>query len=186
MNSEPRKNVLLTGDPACGKTTLVRRVIEQLSDLRLAGFYTREIRRQGKRLGFEAVGLSGSRAVLAHVVFRSGLRVGRYGVQLEQFDELIHEELRRPPDEVDLYVIDEIGKMECYSDRFVQTVQTLLDGPLPLLGTVGQRGRGFIEQVKRRSDVRVVLVTAENREQLVKGIANQLRRQSGARGSSAP
>jgi nucleoside-triphosphatase len=167
-------NVLLTGQPGCGKTTLVRRVIEQLGDLQTAGFYTQEIRRQGKRLGFEAVGLSGGRAVLAHVVFRSTLRVGRYGVQLEKFEALIEAEFGKAADAVDLFVIDEIGKMECFSKRFVEAARKVLDGPVPLLGTVGYKGRGFIEQVKRRGDVRVIEVTPANREELVGGLVNRI------------
>lgn len=168
------KNLLLTGQPGCGKTTLVRRVIEQLRDQRAGGFYTQEIRRQGKRLGFEAVGLGGQRAVLAHVVFRSPLRVGRYGVQLEKFEELVDAELAGAPDEVDLFVIDEIGKMECYSERFVAAVREVLDGTVPVLGTVGYKGRGFIEEVKQRGDVRVIEVTPANREELVPGLVSRI------------
>ena len=45
LSPSPAKNLLLTGPPGCGKTTVVRRVIHQLSHLRLAGFYTEEMRR---------------------------------------------------------------------------------------------------------------------------------------------
>jgi hypothetical protein len=34
------KNLLLTGAPRCGKTTVLERVVEQLGELRLAGFLT--------------------------------------------------------------------------------------------------------------------------------------------------
>jgi nucleoside-triphosphatase len=74
------KNLLLTGAPGCGKTTVLERVVEELSDLRLAGFLTVELREHGQWVGFKAVGLSGRRAILAHVRFRSPLSVGRYGV----------------------------------------------------------------------------------------------------------
>lgn len=183
--SRQGKNLLLTGQPACGKTTLVRRVIERLSDLQLAGFYTQEIRRQGKRLGFEAVGLGGGRAVLAHMVFRSPLRVGRYGVQLEKFEALIQAEVGKPAAKVDLFVIDEIGKMECFSERFVEAARKVLDGPVPVLGTIGYKGRGFIEEVKRRGDVRVIEVTPANRDELVGGLANRFRRKSEARNAES-
>jgi nucleoside-triphosphatase len=80
------KNVLLTGPPGCGKTTALRRLIERLADLRLAGFYTQEVRERGQRVGFEAVSLSGRRALLAHVRSRSPHRVGRYGVEPERLE----------------------------------------------------------------------------------------------------
>jgi len=51
------KNLLLTGPPGCGKTTVLRRLVERLGGLRLAGFYTQELRAQGPRVGFEALSL---------------------------------------------------------------------------------------------------------------------------------
>ena len=39
------KNILLTGRPGCGKTTLIKRVVEELA-LPAGGFYTEEIRQR--------------------------------------------------------------------------------------------------------------------------------------------
>jgi nucleoside-triphosphatase THEP1 len=78
------KNVLLTGPPGCGKTTVVCRLIERLGDLCRAGFYTQEIREQGQQVGFEAASLSGWHALLAHIRFRSRHRVVRYGVEQDR------------------------------------------------------------------------------------------------------
>lgn len=36
--------ILLTGPPDCGKTSVLCRLAEWLGDLRLAGFYTQEVR----------------------------------------------------------------------------------------------------------------------------------------------
>ena len=96
LSLSPPKNLLLTGPPGCGKTTVIRRVIHQLSHLRLAGFYTQEIRDDDRRVGFEAVGLRGSSVVLAHVDFAGRHRVGRYGVDLAGLESLIKTELQRP------------------------------------------------------------------------------------------
>ena len=71
------KNLLLTGLPGCGKTTVVRRVAERLGDLRVAGFLSLELREHGQRVGFEAIDLSGQRAILAHVRSRSPTRYAR-------------------------------------------------------------------------------------------------------------
>jgi nucleoside-triphosphatase THEP1 len=95
------KNLLLTGAPGCGKTTVLERVAEHLGDLRLAGFLTVELREHGQRVGFEAVGLGGRRAPLAHIRHRSPLSVGRFGVAPHRLVPLVGEELTRPPGTVD-------------------------------------------------------------------------------------
>jgi nucleoside-triphosphatase len=134
------KNLLLTGPPGCGKTTVVVRLIGRLAGLRLGGFYTQELRERGRRVGFEAVGLSGGRAVLAHVRSRSRRRVGRYGVDPERFQPLVEAELGRREDEADVYLIDEIGKMELLCPAFVGAVPRLLDAPVPVVATVALKG----------------------------------------------
>jgi len=167
------KNVLLTGPPGCGKTTVVRCVVEQLRDRRLAGFYTREIRQRGRRLGFEAIGLNGGSTVLAHLDFKSRQRVGRYGVELDGFDRLVREELDGD-EEVDLFVIDEFGKMEMFSETFASTAVAALDGPVPVLATIAARGGGLIARTKERPDVEVIEVTGANREGLPGALVGKL------------
>jgi len=163
----PAKNFLATGPPACGKTTLVLRVVEQLSDLHISGFYTRELREGGNRVGFEAIGISsGLHAILAHVHSKSRLRVGKYGVEAAALAPLVRAELARPPGGVDLFVIDEVGKMELFCAEFVDAVRRLLAGPVPLLATVAMKGGGLIAEVKGREDVRLVEVTLANRDRL--------------------
>jgi nucleoside-triphosphatase len=169
------KNVLLTGVPGCGKTTVVRRVIERLRDLRLAGFYTQELRKAGKRVGFEAVGLGGTRDPLADVETASDLRVGRYGVDLAAFETLLNAELVSPPGQVDLYVLDEVGKMECFSELFVAATKRILEGPVPVLATVAAKGSGFIAQVRSRTDAELLTVTPANRDALPEMIAERTR-----------
>ena len=48
MSESHAKNLLLTGPAGCGKTTVIRRLIEQLAGRRIAGFYAQEIRREGQ------------------------------------------------------------------------------------------------------------------------------------------
>jgi nucleoside-triphosphatase len=164
-------NLLLTGAPGCGKTTVLERVVKHLADLRLAGFLTLELREHGQRVGFEAVGLSGRRAILAHVGWRSPVSVGRYGVEPDRLLPLIEEELVRPSGSVDCFVIDEIGKMECHCVQVVATMRRLLGDPIPVVATIALRGGGFIADVKQRNDIQVVEVTHGNRPALPVQIA---------------
>jgi nucleoside-triphosphatase len=161
------KNLLLTGPPSCGKTTAVLRLVDRLTRLRLVGFYTREVREGGGRVGFEVVGIStGTHAVLAHVRSRSRFRVGRYGVEPLALAPLVAAELDKPASEVDLFVVDEIGKMELLCPEFVDATRRLLGGAAPLLATVATKGGGLIAEAKVRPDVRLVEVTPANRDGL--------------------
>jgi len=75
---------------------------------------------------------------------------------------------------VDLYVIDEIGKMECASDLFVEWAGRALDSSLPVLARVAAKGGGFIGSVKSRSDVEIVQLSAENRNGLPASLVGRL------------
>ena len=68
-------------------------------------------------------------------------------------------------------LIDEIGKMECFSNAFVDAVQRLLDGSTPAIATVASKGAGFISEVKARIDVELIEVTLGNRDELPRRLA---------------
>ena len=155
--------LLLTGHPGVGKTTVVRKVAEKL-DRRPAGFYTEEVREKAARRGFRAVTFDGNESVIADVDRRGPPRVGKYGVDVSAIDKLADTALR--PKQSAVYIIDEIGKMECLSSRFVDATQKLLDSGQPVVATIGQKGGGFIAEVKRRADAELWVVTRENRDEL--------------------
>jgi len=102
-------------------------------------------------------------------------RVGRYGVDLESFEAIVEAELYRRPGDVEVFVVDEIGKMECMSPVFVEAVVRILDCPVPVLATVAAKGGGFITQVKARPDVEIVTVTTANRDRLPDELASRFR-----------
>lgn len=163
MSDTRHSNVLITGRPGVGKTTVIMRLAELLADHSLAGFYTEELRGRHGRFGFRAVTLTGHEATLAHVDVESTARVGRYGVDVPAFEALVLPELART---CDIVLIDEIGKMECFSSRFISAVESLLDSPTSVVATVAMKGRGFIEEVKSRPDVDLHEVTRYNRNAL--------------------
>jgi nucleoside-triphosphatase len=63
-------------------------------------------------------------------------------------------------------VIDEVGKMECYSARFRETLIRVLDADNRLIGSIALKGTPFIEGIKRRDDVELIRVTEQNRDRL--------------------
>jgi nucleoside-triphosphatase len=176
--SSPMNNLLLTGPPGCGKTSVLEQVVEQLGDLRLAGFLNLELREHGQRVGFEAIGLGGRRAILAHVRFRTLVSVGRYGVEPDRLVPLIDEELVRASGTVDAYLIEEVGKMECHCPQFIEAVRGLLEGLVPLVASIALRGGGFIAEVKNRPDVQALEVSHGNRQALPEQIATWVKRRT--------
>ncbi len=167
-------NLLLTGRPGVGKTTLVRRVLEELDDVPATGFYTAEIRSGGRRVGFRIVTLNGQEANLAHVDIPSKHRVSRYGVDVAAFERVALPCLVPGPSPC-LIVIDEIGKMECFSRAFQKAVVRALEADTPVLATIALRGDRFIEGLKAREDIELVQITPANRDNLVKKLAIRLR-----------
>ena len=131
----------------------------------LGGFYTEEIRAAGARRGFRLVTFDGRRAVMAHVDVRGPAWVGKYGVDVAALERLAASALALR-DDVGVYLVDEIGKMECLSPGFVAAMRALLDSPRLVVATIGQRGGGFIAEVKARPDTELWEVTLASRDGL--------------------
>ena len=143
---------------------MVQKVVSRFPG-KSAGFYTREVRREGRRVGFEIVTLDGQVAWLSHVDFPGPLRVGKYGVNLDNLHRLALPALEPAPG-IDLIVVDEIGKMECLSPAFVKAVERLWDAPVALLITVAEKGGGYIARVKEKPSRLLLQVTPHNRDNL--------------------
>src|SRR6266508_594377 len=154
--------LLLTGPPGVGKTTVLRRAADKLSDVEIRGFVTEEIREAGQRVCFRIETFDGQSDVLAHVKIRSPHKISKYGVDLAALDFIVSEQLSRR--RAGLVFIDEIGKMECLSRRFVETVESLVDSAGVFVAPVASHGGGFIEEIKQRPDLLIERVSRANRD----------------------
>ena len=167
------KNLLITGFPGVGKTTLIERLSEALTYLHPVGFYTEEIREGGERKGFELVNLEGKRGVLSHVDIKSPYRVGRYKVDISGFEDFLDGISFSNPF-TRLIIIDEIGKMECLSDRFKKLLREALGSGKWVIATIALKGSGLITEVKQRQDVKLFEITRNNRDSLFSDILKEI------------
>lgn len=152
-------HLFLTGKPSCGKTTLIKILIGDIPNKR--GFFTEEIREHGQRVGFKIVTLRGEEAVFSHQDFKSPYKVSKYGVDLETFNSLAVKELEQALNEdCDYVVIDELGGMELFSEKFKGVVSKLLD-TRKIIGTVSFKEDAFLDQIKKRNDVCIVNLNIE-------------------------
>ena len=171
-----RKNILVTGLPGIGKTTLIKQLVYELSRYSLRGFYTEEIRYKGERKGFQLVSLNGKRSILAHslhVLIDSPYRIGKYRVDVSAFDSFL-DSLSLPESEDGIIIIDEIGKMECLSVKFVRLIQDLLDSKNIVIATIAHTDGGIKGKIKEREDVRLFKMNLENRDRLREEIMETL------------
>jgi nucleoside-triphosphatase len=159
------KNLLLTGKPGSGKTTALIAAVK-LIGMRAGGFYTQEVREKGERIGFNIVTLSGRSRMMASKGFRSPRRVGSYGVDVEAIDTLAAGSIEEAIEKDDLIVIDEIGKMELFSDVFRRSILKALDSPKPVIGVIMEKHDEFADKVKARADVKLIGVTHKNRDEV--------------------
>ncbi len=170
-----RKKVLLTGRPGCGKTTLIKRVVNKLA-LPAGGFYTEEIREGGQRVGFKIITLEGKEAIFAHVDFKTRERVGKYGLNLSALEAVGVKAIRESVRAQQLVVTDEIGPMELRSAIFRDAVSEALDSNVPILATITARSLPFADAIKKRPDVIVIEVRQDNREQLASELSDQFKK----------
>jgi len=168
-----KKNILITGPPGIGKTTLVMKISRTLADRRPVGFYTEEIRERGIRKGFSLVDFAGRRGILSHIDIKGRYSVGRYGVDVATFDDFLKRIPFFSPDS-HVIMIDEIGKMECISSEFRKLLTAILDSEKPLVATIGEKGEGLIAGTKKRDDVEIFAMTHANRDSLSSIIAERV------------
>ena len=160
--------ILLTGKPGIGKTTVIKKVLQMLGD-KAIGFYTEDYRdpKTHRRKGFKVITYNGKEGILADVDFESDYRVGKYGVDVKQFEKLAIPILEKALKEKDkIVVIDEIGKMEFFSEKFKNLIKQIMEDPeIKVIATISKKDfHPLIKEIKNLPDVELIEVTWENRD----------------------
>ena len=162
----------MTGPPRCGKTTVLLKVVSELRrrGLRVGGITTPEVREGGRRVGFRVLDIyTGESGRLAWAGLRSRFRVGRYGVDVEDFERVAVPALERAVRECDVVCVDEIGRMELYSRRFEKALAEVLESGKPFVATLH---RALVGRYGGLGEL--IWVTPENRDHLPRRIVQKV------------
>ena len=126
--------ILLTGMPNTGKSTAIMSLIDVLGRDRCGGFYTKEILQDGQRVGFRTHTFSGKEFILAHVDFPKVYAVEEFGVDLDSFERICIDEILNCDKQY--LIIDEIGSMQLYSDKFKKLLLDLHKSERKIIATI--------------------------------------------------
>jgi nucleoside-triphosphatase len=156
--------IFLTGEPRCGKSTVLMKIIDILKKkgLNVGGFISPEIRDRNDRTGFKVVDIhSGEEGTLASINQKTGPHVGKYHVDLEDFERVALKALNFAMEECDVVCIDEVGTMELFSQKFKEKIEKILELEKPVVVVLH---RNLANKYKKYG--KVIYVTPENRERL--------------------
>lgn len=134
----------------------------------IGGMITEPIMENEERIGFKVLDwMSKEEAILAHVEFESSITVGKYGIDIDALETIGVKAISDASVSADIIIIDEVGKMEVESKKFVETVKAALDTDKPLILTLHKKSRNpLLQDIRRRDDVRILEVTPINRNLL--------------------
>jgi len=127
--------IFISGKPMVGKTTLIKRIIEEFGIEHFFGFWTEEIREGKTRSGFILKTTWGVEKLFASKKIKTNYRVGKYYLLIENIDEIVDYILNNL-NKNKIIVIEEIGRMEWYSEKFRNLINKILREEYDVLATV--------------------------------------------------
>ena len=175
---ETKPKIGITGLPNVGKTATLAAICRKLErdDFVVGGMITRAYRPPpgDERVGFYVENWeTGEKEVFSSKEFNTKYKTetddGVYFVDLEPLDRIGVKAIRDSieDEEVDIIIIDEVGKMEMHSEAFNSAVKAALDCPKPIIMTLHKKSRNpLLQDLRRRDDVRILEVTAVNKNLL--------------------
>ena len=171
--------ILITGPPKIGKSTLIKNLIEYFKsqNLTVDGFLTPELRIKGKRIGFllERIGEKEKVILAKKSNYKSKQKLGSYNVFLDDFEDFIEFLDHLKSETIDLIIIDEIGKMELFSEKFGSILKNLFTSRKSIIATIGlQINHDIKDWLLSRKEITLYTINRENRQEIFIQIVNNI------------
>ena len=162
--------IFITGKPGCGKSTLIGELIKLAEQKGVAycGILTPEMRKDGSRIGFKIVALpDGEEEILASIEL-SYPKVSKYGVNVKGIDKIVGV-VERNFSKAEVVFIDEIGKMEMFSEEFKKFLAKVLRSDKRVVATLNL---ALLNEFKNYG--KLFFLTRENYEKVRKEILTHI------------
>lgn len=162
--------IFLTGRPGIGKTTVIKKLVNLMKD-KAIGFWTEEFRdsKTNKRLGFKVITTDGKISTLADKNLTSPFKVGSYGVNIKDFEEVVIPLLEKAIMQKNkIIIIDEIGKMELFSEKFLNLIKKIVfSSDYSIIATIPIKDiHPVVASLRKLENINLIEITTENRDKV--------------------
>ncbi|TFG28316.1 MAG: hypothetical protein EU532_05600 [Promethearchaeota archaeon] len=171
--------ILIIGPPRCGKSTMISKLIRLYTEenYKIFGFLTPEVKKDNNREGFDVQDIcSKDRFPLARVGnYNTRFTLGKYSVFVKEFENYIDTLFNIEDREINLIIIDEIGKMELYSEKFQELIKKLFKSNIPIIATIGEKMKHSVKDyILRLPNTKLLNLTRDNNEKVFQTILSLL------------
>lgn len=118
-------------------------------------------------VGYKVKTHLGREGMLAHVTGASLYRAGKYKVNLDDIDLVVVPALRDALMSREVILIDEIGKMMLFSEKFRSVVAEAFDSKKHVVASLQEKPHGFVDRIKKLPGT----VLAQTAEEVLSHIA---------------
>jgi len=163
------QNVFIAGAPGIGKTRLIYRLYRDLSPLLIRGFHKEAIHENEVLKGYRISTFNFEELILAHVHIEGPELYGNFGLNLDGFKKIISTQLDISG-HVELFLMDEVGPMECTSEEFRHKFIEILDSEIPVIASLASIDILGVLKIKNRKDISLLKMTHRNRDSMWKNV----------------
>ncbi len=92
--------------------------------------------------------------------------IGSYSVNINDLEKIAVKSIISATKSKEIIVLDEIGKMEIFSFRFMDAVIKALDSLKVVIRDIHRENSGFFREIKERKDVELIEIRVDNRDEI--------------------